>query len=134
MAMRRWSMVFAGGIAAFFALPASAQEASPVPSAQSMTAPALVRKGNRLLLHNRAGDALDAYGEAEQLQPDAREIAFVQGLGHYELGQFEEALGQFESVLVAEHMPTPSPMTRSTAWALAITPRPSPAPTIPSSP
>jgi len=61
-----------------------------------------VHDGNRLLLGNNPTAALDAYGEAEKLQPDAREIAFVQGLAHYELGEYDQAREAFQKAAGSE--------------------------------
>ncbi len=92
---RRLAYLLAGVVTVLIGASVSAQEESPASLTQPVTAPALVREGNRLLLDGKPSDALAAYDEAEQLQPDAREIAFVQGLGHYELGEFDQARAAF---------------------------------------
>ena len=55
-----------------------------------------VREGNLLLKAGDAASALKRYRQAETVQPSAREIAFDRGLGHYALGQFDEARQAFE--------------------------------------
>lgn len=75
-----------------------AQETTPAPAPPPMataSASELVRYGNRLLLDGKPTDALDTYHQAKELEPDAREIAFVEGLGHYQLGQYDEAREAF---------------------------------------
>ncbi len=75
-----------------------AQETTPVPApppVPTASASELVRYGNRLLIDGKPSDALGAYHQAEELEPDAREIAFVEGLGHYQLGQYDQAREAF---------------------------------------
>jgi len=50
-----------------------------------------VREGNRQLTEGHPIVALEAYQHAEALEPDAREIAFVEGLAHYDLEEFDKA-------------------------------------------
>ncbi|MFH1108928.1 MAG: tetratricopeptide repeat protein [Planctomycetota bacterium] len=61
-----------------------------------ISAPKAVREGNLLLKAGDAASALEHYRQAETAQPNAREIAFDRGLGHYALGQFDEARQAFE--------------------------------------
>ncbi len=61
-----------------------------------ISAPKAVREGNLLLKAGDAASALEHYRQAETAQPSAREIAFDRGLGHYALGQFDEARQAFE--------------------------------------
>jgi Ca-activated chloride channel family protein len=61
-----------------------------------ISAPKAVREGNLLLKAGDAASALERYRQAETAQPGAREIAFDRGLGHYALGQFDEARQAFE--------------------------------------
>ena len=68
------------------------EEASKPP----ISAPKAVREGNLLLKAGDAASALEHYRQAETAQPGAREIAFDRGLGHYALGQFDEARQAFE--------------------------------------
>jgi Ca-activated chloride channel family protein len=60
-----------------------------------LDAPQAVRTANQRLLGGDPAAALDAYRHAEQLRPDAREIAFGEGLAHYELGEFDLAREAF---------------------------------------
>jgi len=73
-------------------------EASKLPT----SAPKAVREGNLLLKAGDAASALEQYRQAETLQPNAREIAFDRGLGHYALGQFDEAREAFEKAAGGE--------------------------------
>jgi len=61
-----------------------------------ISAPKAVREGNLLLKAGDPASALEHYRQAETVQPSAREIAFDRGLGHYALGQFDEARQAFE--------------------------------------
>lgn len=70
-------------------------EQKPAPAARS--APKLVRQGNDLLLGDKPAEALRAYGQAEALRPDSREIAFDQALAHFRLGQLDEAREAFRN-------------------------------------
>lgn len=54
-----------------------------------------VREGNRQLTEGHPTAALEAYQHAEALEPDAREIAFVEGLAHYDLKEFDKAREAF---------------------------------------
>lgn len=54
-----------------------------------------VREGNRRLTEGHPTVALEAYQHAEALEPDAREIAFVEGLAHYDLKEFDKAREAF---------------------------------------
>jgi len=55
-----------------------------------------VDRGNRLLKAGDAKDALPLYQHAAKLKPDAREIAFAEGLSHYHLGEYDEARKYFD--------------------------------------
>ncbi len=66
------------------------------------SAPKAVREGNLLLKAGDAASALEHYRQAETLKPNAREIAFDRGLGHYALGQFDEARKAFETAARGE--------------------------------
>lgn len=80
--------------------PARAQaDESPAPPKHS-SAPRLVREANELLRSDNPAEALKTYEEAARLRPDAREIAFDQGLAHYRLGQFDEARASFQKAAV----------------------------------
>jgi tetratricopeptide (TPR) repeat protein len=50
-----------------------------------------VRQGNDLLKQDRPREALRYYEQAAKEKPDAREIAFGEGLAHYHLGDYEKA-------------------------------------------
>lgn len=67
-----------------------------------VSAPKAVREGNRMLKAGDAASALEQYRQAETLQPKAREIAFDRGLGHYALGEFDEAREAFEQAAGGE--------------------------------
>lgn len=73
-------------------------EASKSPT----SAPKAVREGNLLLKAGDAASALEHYRQAETLKPNAREIAFDRGLGHYALGQFDQAREAFEKAAGGE--------------------------------
>ncbi len=68
----------------------------------STSAPKAVREGNRLLKAGDAASALEHYRQAETLQPDAREIAFDRGLGHFTLGDYDQAREAFEQAAGGE--------------------------------
>lgn len=55
-----------------------------------------VREGNRFLQGGDPNAALRRYGEARQSAPDAREIAFDEGLAHYALGELDKARESFD--------------------------------------
>lgn len=73
----------------------SAVEA-PVEPTEAVDPHERVRAGNALLEEGEAAEALQAYNAAAQERPDAAEIAFDQGLSHYQLGQYAEARLAFE--------------------------------------
>ncbi len=80
---------------------AKAQE-TRTDSLAKLTAPQAVAEGNRLL---RSGDpeaALKAYAKAEELEPEAAEIPFVQGLAHFKAKRYDEARGEFTKVVAAK--------------------------------
>lgn len=62
------------------------------------SAPQLVREGNELLLDDKAELALQKYYQAKTLAPGAREIAFAEGLSHFQLGDYDLAREQFSQV------------------------------------
>jgi len=57
---------------------------------------ALVRDGNRLLRSGDAPAALRNYQRAGELIPHAREVAFLEGLAHFDLKEFDQAREAFE--------------------------------------
>ncbi len=101
------ALVFAGAATS----PLIAQESSSAPvsiptekrpsapdsgrDSRQASAPHLVRQANRLLLDDKPTEALGEYEKAETLRPDAREIAFGEGLAHYKLGEYDKARDEF---------------------------------------
>ncbi len=85
------------GVTVFLgSLPAAADEREPAKSDLSqLDARQAVREGNRQLTGGHPAEALEAYRHAEQLEPDSREIAFVEGLAHYDLKKFDQAREAF---------------------------------------
>lgn len=75
--------------------PAVKDVAAPAPELAGLKAYQAVHEGNRRLRNGAPAAALEAYDHAESQRPDAREIAFVQGLAHYDLKQFDEAREAF---------------------------------------
>ena len=82
----------------------AAQPQAEVPTTDGeftgLSARAVVREGNRRLIEGDADEALGAYEHAQQMLPDAREIAFGNGLANYDLKKFDEARAAFEQVAV----------------------------------
>jgi tetratricopeptide (TPR) repeat protein len=84
-------------------------ESSPVVGAAETPPQAMlpaheeVRLGNIDLRAGQAERALEAYGRAEQLRPDAAEIAFGQGLGHFNLQELDEARDAFQRAAASEN-------------------------------
>ena len=76
--------------------------AADEPQTPPTSAPKAVREGNLLLKAGDAASALELYRQAETLKPNAREIAFDRGLGHYALGQFDQAREAFEKAAGGE--------------------------------
>lgn len=90
---------------------AAGQDTAPAPAAGGPTSiPAeitldaydAVREGNRLLRAGHAKDALRLYEHADQLQPEAREIAFAEGLSRYALGDYDQARESFQRVSLGQ--------------------------------
>lgn len=75
-----------------------AEPESPEPP-NNLDAYEAVREGNRFLTQGEAAKALELYAQAQQQRPDARELAFVQGLGHYALGEYDAAREKFEAAV-----------------------------------
>ena len=75
-----------------------AEPESPQPP-NSLDASEAVHEGNRLLTQGEAAKALELYSQAQQQKPDARELAFVQGLGHYALGEYDAARERFQAAV-----------------------------------
>ena len=70
---------------------------------EQLNAHEAVRRGNQLLIDGDAPMALEAYEHAKGLMPDALEIPFVQGLGHYALKEYEPAREAFEKVALSKN-------------------------------
>ena len=101
------ALVFAAAVTS----PLFAQESFPTPisspsdrvsvlpdsagDSKQASAPHLVRQANRLLLDDKPAEALGEYEKAEALRPDAREIAFGEGLARYKLGEYDKARDAF---------------------------------------
>ena len=74
----------------------------PASAFADLNAHQAVRAGNRRLIDGNPTDALGAYRHAEKLVRDSNlarapdEIAFVQGLAHYELKEFDQAREAFQ--------------------------------------
>ena len=75
-------------------------EPAEVPPAR-VSAREAVRQGNELLRAGDAAGALRLYDQAKALAPDAPEIAFVEGLGHFHQQDFAAARESFERAAVA---------------------------------
>ena len=75
-----------------------AEPESPEPL-NNLDAYEAVREGNRLLTQGEAAKALELYTQAQQQKPDARELAFVQGLGHFALGEYDAARERFQAAV-----------------------------------
>lgn len=83
-----------------FAQPAPVQTVPPLSKPAAEPAPKrppheLVREANELLREGEAQQAIPLYDEAAELAPEAREIAFSEGLARYELGEYDEARAAF---------------------------------------
>lgn len=72
-------------------------------SADPASAREVVREGNRQLLAGNAHAALDAYQQARTIVPDAPEVSFVEGLGHYHLKDYAKARQSFEQAATASN-------------------------------
>ncbi len=85
------------GVTVFLgSLPAAADEREPTKNDRSqLDAGQAVRKGNEQLTDGHPVEALEAYRHAKQLEPNSREIAFVEGLAHYDLKEFDQAREAF---------------------------------------
>ena len=62
-----------------------------------------VREGNKLLKDGKPADALELYQLAEREKPDAREIAFAEGLSQYHLGDYERARELFRKAAAGKN-------------------------------
>lgn len=85
------------GVTVFLSsLPTAADQREPVKvNLSELDARLAVRKGNEHLTGGHPAQALEAYRHAKQLEPDSREIAFVEGLAHFDLKEFDQAREAF---------------------------------------
>ena len=88
-------------LAMYLALSAMGVQAEPesLQPPNNLDAYEAVREGNRLLTQGEAAKALELYTQAQQQKPDARELAFVQGLGHFALGEYDAARERFQAAV-----------------------------------
>lgn len=77
-----------------------AESESPEPP-NNLDAYEAVREGNRFLTQGEAAKALELYTQAQHQKPHARELAFVQGLGHYALGEYDAARERFQAAVAS---------------------------------
>ncbi len=89
-------------VALLASAPALANEEPATPAPTATTARQAVLDGNRALAEDDAAAALEAYRHAEQIKPDALEIQFDKALGHYKLGEYEEARRAFERAATSD--------------------------------
>lgn len=83
-----------------------AQDGNPDPTnnrLETLDAHQAVRRGNERLIAGEPDEALKSYQQAKTLEPDAREISFVQGLAHFDLAQFEPARDAFRRAAGVEN-------------------------------
>ena len=95
----------AGALGQIEVAPASEAESAaepPVEVIESVDPHERVRAGNALLEEGKAAEALQAYNAAAEDRPDAAEIAFDQGLSHYELGEYAKARQAFERARLSD--------------------------------
>lgn len=78
-----------------------AQDAEPV--WKQLDARQAVHWGNEKLRAGEARSALEAYEHAESLEPDAYEIPFVEGLGHFAEEDYEQAREAFEKAALSSN-------------------------------
>jgi len=85
----------------------SAQDQSATSRDQSpkenLSAYQAVHEGNRLLLEGDPVTAMDYYLRGQKLAPDARELAFSKGLGHYALQEYEDARQAFQQAALGKN-------------------------------
>lgn len=73
------------------------------PKGGGLSAHQAVRLGNEHLSAGRPDQALKAYRQAKELEPQAREIGFVEGLAHFDLRAYEPARQAFRKAAGVEH-------------------------------
>lgn len=91
--MKRWLMLTAWTWTWGFG---TAQAQDQPGSDEPLSAREAVRQGNRMLMDGDTDGALAAYEHARSLRPDAHEIPFVQGLGHFAKQEYDAARDAFE--------------------------------------
>lgn len=79
----------------------AAQDAEP--AWKGLDARQAVRWGNEKLRAGEPSSALAAYEHAESLEPDAYEIPFVEGLGHFAEEDYEQAREAFEKAALSSN-------------------------------
>jgi len=72
-----------------------------------------VHEGNILLKDGNFADALERYERAKKAKPDAREIAFAEGLSQYHLGDYERARDLFRKAAAGKYDPLADDATYS---------------------
>ncbi len=66
------------------------------PATPAMPASRAVKEGNQFLKGGNPSAALERYKDAKAAEPDAREIAFDEGLAHHALGEYDKARAAFD--------------------------------------
>ena len=90
-------------VATTFALADDPKPKKVAPKPGALSAHQAVRLGNEQLSAGRPDQALEAYRQAKELEPEAREIGFVEGLAHFDLGAYEPARQAFRKAAGVEH-------------------------------
>ncbi len=96
-------VVGAGSIAAAKDVPASGVSEN-APDAPIRVDPyEAVHEGNQLFKSGKPKEALTLYERAEREKPDAREIAYAEGLSQYQLGDYEQARALFRKAAAGKN-------------------------------
>ncbi len=90
-------------VATSFALADDPKPKQAAPKPGALSAHQAVRRGNEQLSAGKPDQALEAYRQARELEPEAREIGFVEGLAHFDLGAYEPARQAFRKAAGVEH-------------------------------
>lgn len=90
-------------LATSFALADDPKPEKTVTKSGTISAHQAVRLGNEQLNAGKPDQALEAYRQAKELEPEAREIGFVEGLAHFDLGAYEPARQAFRKAAGVEH-------------------------------
>ncbi len=80
----------------------TATKNQPTKSAK-VSAREAVRLGNKHLIEGDAKGALQYYDEAQQLEPNAPQIAYVKGLGYFAAENYDEARQAFEQAAASDN-------------------------------